>query len=358
MDAGRPVRVGIVGCGAFGRSAYVQNVADHPDVLLAALCDVDVERAEAAAREHADARGLTPRPAIYADYREMIDRERLDAVMIGTLANVRPAVALAALNAGAHVLGAKPMAFSMAEAETMFQAAERAGRLLIAGYNFRFRDDAQAMHRFIRDGGVGRPMFARAWSHESGVPTLGPHYVKAVSGGGALASTGVHVIDLAVWYLGCPKLLSVEGHVGSRFHGLPSLHPRLEKVREAYDVEDLATGYAQFADGVTMSMESVWLAPRPVNDKGVDVWGDRGYASLSPLRLMSWQDGDYADRTEAFRAGPDGDNPTLRNRREAHHFVDCVLGRAKPLITPEEMWTDQAIVEGIYAGRREFDLSP
>ena len=41
---------------------------------------------------------------------------------------------------------------------------------------------------------------------------------------------------------------------------------------------------------------------------------------------------------------------STRIRREVFHFIDCALGRATPLVTPEEMWTDQAIVDGIYAG--------
>lgn len=356
-NAKRPLRVGIVGCGSFGRKTYACGVAEHPGAVVAALCDIDRARAEALARELPEERRADRRPTTYEDYRRMIEKESLDVIMVGTLADVRPAVTLAALNAGAHVLAAKPMAPSLAGAEEMLRAAERAERLLMVGYNFRFRDDAQAVHRFIREGGLGRPLFARAWSHEASVPTWGPHYIRSLSGGGALASTAVHVIDLAVWFLDCPKLLSVEGHSLSRFAGLPSFPPKLEAVRETYDAEDLTSGYARFADGVTMSVEGMWLTPPQIDGKGVDVWGTGGYASLSPLRLLTWQDGDYADRTEEVApglAGPFRDDSSVRNRREVRHFLDCVLGKATPLITPQEMWTDQAVVEGIYAGNLSF----
>ncbi len=352
-----PLRVGIVGCGSFGRKTYAWGVAEHPGATVAALCDIDRGRAEAAARELSEERD-NPRPATYEDYRRMIEKEPLDVVMVGTLADVRPAVTLAALSAGAHVLAAKPMAPSLPGAEEMLRAAERAGRLLMVGYNFRFRDDAQVVHHFIREGGLGRPLFARAWSHEASVPTWGPHYVKSLSGGGSLASTAVHVIDLAVWFLGCPKLLTVEGHSLSRFAGLPSFPPRLEAVRETYDAEDLASGYARFADGVTLSVEGMWLTPPQIDGKGVEVWGTQGYASLSPLRLLTWRDGDYVDRTEEIApglAGPFRDDSRVRNRRDVHHFLDCVLGEATPLVTPQEMWTDQAIVDGIYAGHLSFN---
>jgi predicted dehydrogenase len=358
-DTKSPLRVGIVGCGSFGRKTYAYGVAEYPGAIVTALCDTDRARAEALARDLPEARGAPLRPAVYEDYRRMIGQEPLDIVMVGTLADVRLAVTLAALNAGAHVLAAKPMAPTLGEAEEMLRTAEQANRLLMVGYNFRFREDARIMNRFIREGGLGRPLFARAWSHEASVPTWGPHYIRALSGGGSLASTAVHVIDLAVWFLGCPPLLSVDGHARSRFADLPSLPPKLQAVQNTYDAEDLVSGYARFADGVTMSIEGMWLTPPQIDNKSVEVWGTEGYASLSPLRLLTWRDGDYADRTS--EGGLDSafqDDSSVRNRREVRHFLDCIVGEATPLITPQEMWTDQAIVEGIYAGRRTFDPSP
>ena len=283
----RALRVGVVGCGNFGRKAYVQNVAGSPDASLTALCDMDEARAEGVAREFSDDRHPESRPTVYTDYQQMIDRESLDIVMVATLGNVRPRVVIAALKGGAHVLAAKPMAPSLAEGEEMLETAKQADRLLMIGYNFRFRDDAQVVHRFIRDGGLGKPIFARAWSQASGVPAWGLHYIKSVSGGGSLANTGIHPLDLAVWFLGSPPLLSVEGEVRSRFADLPTLPPELESIQNNYDVEDLVTGYARFANGATLSVESMWLAPPQIRNHGVNVWGTQGYASLVPLRLLT-----------------------------------------------------------------------
>ena len=89
----------MVGCGGFGRGAYVNNVAENPDASLVALCDVDIEQAEAAAREVFDEQCIKPRPALYTDYKAMIDQESLNVVMVGTMADVRPRVAIYALNA-------------------------------------------------------------------------------------------------------------------------------------------------------------------------------------------------------------------------------------------------------------------
>lgn len=351
-DKSHPLRVGVVGCGAFGRSAYLNNVAENPDASLVALCDIDLAQAEAAAHEVFDNRGIKPRPACYADYKAMIDQESLDVVMVGTMADVRPRVAIYALNAGAHVLAAKPMAPSLAEAEAMLQTAKKAEKILMVGYNFRFRDDAQIAHRFIRDGGIGAPRFARAWSFAPSVPIRGSHD-KTKSGGGSLARTGIHALDLAIWFLGNPPLVSVHGQAVSRFAELPTLPSELEPLRGNYDDPDLVSGYVSFADGVTLSIESMWLAPPQVSDHGVEVWGTQGYASVAPLQLLIWQAGNYLNVTEQVAPGVANtfrDHSSNRLRREVFHFIDCVLGRATPLITPEEMWTNQAIVDGIYDG--------
>ena len=356
-NGSRPLRVGVVGCGSFGRHAYSDNVVDHSDANLTAVCDVDLERAETVARELFDIHPQRPRAATYTDYQEMFDKESLDVVMVGTMADIRPTVTIAALSSGAHVLAAKPMAPSLADAESMLQAAERADRMLMVGYNFRFRKDAQAVHKFIRSGGLGTPRFARTWIHAGSVPVWGPHYIKSRSGGGSLASTGVHTMDLGVWFLGCPPLLSVEGRASARFGELPTLPSDLAAVRDTYDVEDLVSGYVTFADDVTLSVESMWLAPPKTRDNGVDVWGTEGYASLSPFQLLTWRDGDYVDVTEEVAPGIADtfeDNPRVRTRTEALHFIDCALGKTSPLITPKEMWTDQAIVDGIYAGGRSY----
>ena len=349
-----PLRAGIVGCGHWARDAYLPNLIACREVDLMALCDADESRAEDLAGAYAADRGFSPQ--VYADCEPMFEEENLDLVLVSTLANVRPAICVAALRAGVHVLAAKPMAPTLTEAEEMLRAAEEAERILMVGYNYRFRDDAQVVHRFIRDGGLGRPLFARAWIYAPGVPSYAPHYVNSLSGGGALASTGVHPLDLAVWFLGCPKLLSVEGRACSRFADLSPLPPDLEAIRAEYDTDDLVTGYVRFADGIGLTTESLWLAPPLTHFLGVEVWGSTGYASLSPFRLLSWRDGDYVDRTEETAPGLAASfrDTEVRMQRELLHFVDCVRGRTTPLITSGEMWTDQAIVEGLYAGGRVF----
>jgi len=350
-----PLRLGIVGCGHWARDAYLPNLVDCAQVTVTALCDRDESRAAALADGFAE--GGSPWATVHSDYRRMFDSESMDLVLVSTLAHVRPEITITALEAGVHVLAAKPMALSLADGERMLEAAAAAGRILLVGYNYRFRDDARVVHQFVRDGGIGEPRYARAWVHAPGVPSYAPHYVNSLSGGGALASTGIHPLDLAVWLMGCPPLLSAEGQAHSRFTGLGPLPPDLEAIRDEYETDDLVSGYVRFADGLTLTTESSWMAPGPIQGSGVEVWGTKGYASIGPLRLLSWGDGDYVDRTEEIAPGLASSfkDTEVRLQRELMHFIDCVLGREEPLIVPREMWTVQAILEGLYGGRRDYD---
>ena len=341
------IRVGVIGCGSFGRNAYMRNVLSHGEADVVALCDVNAASVEKAFEDYYPEE-TSGRPNVYDDYRDLLREEAIDVAMVGTMADIRPDVTVAALQRGAHVLAAKPMAFTLPDAERMIDEARAADRHFMVGYNFRFRADATAMHAFIAGGGMGRPMFARAGSHEASVPTWGPHYIRAQSGGGSLASTAVHVIDLAVWFLGSPELEAATGQIQARFHDLPSYPEKLEKVRSTYDTEDVVSGHVSFKSGQSMTVEGMWLAPEVVNKKGVDVWGTAGYASLEPFRLMSWKDGDYVDRTEEFLPSEFTDDSSQRTTKEVHHFIDCCLGKTTPLVTFDEMWTDQAIVDRIY----------
>ncbi len=354
MSSNVPVRVGQIGCGHWASSSWLPYIASCPDAEITALCDLDLGRARQLSEEFFGDIPEDSRPRIYDDYHKMIADGSLDMVIAGTLAGARPPMTIAALEAGLPVLAAKPMAPNLADAEAMLEAAEKSGTLLMVGYNYRFRDDARVVHKFIDDGGIGKPLFARAWAHSPGIPSYAPHYKRSVSGGGALASTGVHPLDLAVWFLGCPNLVSVDGVSSAHFDEFDSLPEELEHIRGECDIDLLVSGLARFDDGTTLATESVWMSA--TNGTGVEVWGTRGRASMVPLELHSWEAGAFVDKTEEVAPGLAASfkDTRVRMEREVHHFVDCVLGRCQPLVTHKEMWTDQAIMDALYTGGRSF----
>src|SRR5437660_11981364 len=115
----RRYRIGVIGLGGMGRN-HAEACRAEADVDLVAGCDV-VEAARVAWGEKFGVRGL------YADYREMLDREKLDLVIISTHAPDHPAPTIAAAERGVNVFCEKPLAATLAQADAMVDACDKAG---------------------------------------------------------------------------------------------------------------------------------------------------------------------------------------------------------------------------------------
>src|SRR5690606_32704925 len=126
--------------------------------------------------------------------------DEIDAVSVALPNAMHAPVAIAAMEAGKHVLCEKPMAMSVREAEEMAEVARRTGRTFMMHFNFRFTDEVRWLQRYIAGGNLGRIYYARTgWLRRRGIPGLGGWFTtKALSGGGPLIDLGVHRLDLTL----------------------------------------------------------------------------------------------------------------------------------------------------------------
>ncbi len=137
---GTPLRVGVVGCGLVAQVMHLHYLRELPELFeVAALCDVSDELREQCA-------GDSHVKFTCADWRDVL-KQPLDAILILTSGSHAP-IAIAAAEAGLHLLVEKPMCFSVAEGHAMIAAAERAGRVLMVAYNKRYDP---AYRRFAED---------------------------------------------------------------------------------------------------------------------------------------------------------------------------------------------------------------
>ncbi len=135
-----PLRVGVVGCGLVAQVMHLHYLRELPELYeIAALCDVSDEPRERCARDYHVKFAC-------ADWRDLL-KQPLDALLILTSGSHAP-IAIAAAEAGLHVLAEKPMCFSVAEGHAMIAAADRAGRVLMVAYNKRYDP---AYQRFAED---------------------------------------------------------------------------------------------------------------------------------------------------------------------------------------------------------------
>ena len=205
------VGVAIVGCGLIGR----KRLEALPEgVRLVACADPDLERAHALAHGRKDV-------FVSARWEEAVARAGADVVVVATTNDALAPVAIGALSAGKHVLVEKPAGRSLAEVESVIDAARRAGRLVRVGFNHRYHPSLQQAKTLVDAGDAGPLMFVRGrYGHGGRVGYEREWRADPVkSGGGELIDQGVHLIDLAGWFLG--SFSDVQGVADTFFWPMP-----------------------------------------------------------------------------------------------------------------------------------------
>jgi len=334
--------VAVIGCGVQGR-VHLTAYRALDEVEVVAVCDLDRARLETAQREFAVPHGFT-------DYRDLLASAPVDLVSICAMPVTHREMTVAALEAGAHVLCEKPMAMNAAEAEEMVATARRRGRWLSVGYNLRFSDAAQFARRFVDEGRLGTPQYARVYALANDIPWWGKHYHRAISGGGVLASTAVHVLDLTLWILGTPRPVTATATMLTRFPERRGSTAPSPEAAALYDVEDFVSGHIRLANGVALTLEAAWAYDSPLQtDYGFDLTGSRARLRLDPLLVVEERDGAPVEVTPAEI--PPSDWP-LSVKRELADVVAAVREGRPPLVTGEQALVVQQLTDALYESAR------
>ena len=335
----RTVRVGVVGAGSIARASHVPNYAQVPGVKLAAICDVDEQRAQALAGEF-------DIPKVLTDYKKLL-KEDLDAISICAPNVYHAPVALEAFGRGIHVLCEKPMATTAKDAQAMVDAARKAKRILMVAHQGRFRNESQTLTKFVDAGRLGDVFYARAgYLRRRGIPGAGSWFTtKALAGGGALIDIGVHALDLVLWFMGFPKPVTV---LGTTQQSVTDVRKALggwgtPNLKGVIDVEDFAAGFVRFANGATLLLEASWHANIVESRMVFELVGTKGGAKLNPLTIATEDRGVTVDVTP--QVPKDRESAYLR---EVRHFVDCVRRGRRPLITGDQGLVVTSILEAVY----------
>lgn len=184
--------VAIVGCGLIGQ----KRARVLPAGSLRVACDVDAKRAANMAASY-DAESAT-------DWRAVIARDDVDIVIVATSHDVLAAITAAAAGQGKHVLVEKPAARRAAELDAVRAAVERTGALVRVGFNHRYHRAFRDARAIVDAGALGELTHVRARYGHGG--RLGYEkewrFIPEISGGGEAIDQGMHLVDLARWFLG------------------------------------------------------------------------------------------------------------------------------------------------------------
>jgi predicted dehydrogenase len=321
---------------------------------VVAIADVNAEAARKAAAEW----GV---PDTYGDVAEMLASD-VDAVSIIVPNKFHAPLAVQALEAGKHVFCEKPPALNAAEVEDMIAAAKKAGKTLQFNFNNRARPESRAMMEYIRNGEVGTINSAQSqWIRRNGIPGFGGWFTnKELSGGGPLIDL-LHMIDLALHFMGYPEPDHVVGRTFDDFITNPDFKGPWgipDNKEGKTDVEAAAHGFVTFKTGQVLSLRTSWAEMNEREVVSVVLQGTRAGGKVERLFRVDGFDETFIDSCELYTSehGRQVNRSVITEECEdmgrigsAANFVEALEGRADPLSTMEEGLVLMRIIDAVFA---------
>jgi len=347
----KKINIGVIGLGGISYGHIPTYVKDER-VNLAAVCDVDESwlkyRSNELGTEFAS-----------PDYREIVNNKNIDAVSVCLPNKFHCEVTVAALEAGKHVLCEKPMAVNAREAQMMHDASVKSGKKLMIRQNQRFEAGSALMKKQIDAGVFGDIYFIRTgWQRALGAMpsplnkrTDGSFYSRnwfneKSESGGVLRDLGCHLLDLAMFLVGFPKLKNVSCSMYRKFVADGMTKTDLKKYK--FDSEDLAAAHMKFENGMSLEMEVSFGAYVGAHTVFTDLYGTKAGASRrdGTIKFFRGIEGAYTSETVMENLCAEKDS--------IEAFIDCVVNDTEPPVTSAQGVEIIKLLDALYESAGEI----
>jgi len=342
-----PLKVGVIGVGGIARTHFPGwKASEHAE--LYAFADPVAPVLERVAAEN----DITK---TYAKPEDLINDPDVDIIDICTPSAYHAPLAIAALNAGKHVISEKPLAPTPEAINEMIEARDKSGKMLMTAQHFRFQNDTQALKRQLDTGVLGDIYHARSWMLRRNWLPTGPGFIyKKNSGGGPCIDIGVHILDLTLWMMNHPKPVAVSGITQDKLAKLPGAYSGwgLNPVPQDMDVEEFAAAMVRFENGASLILEVSWLLNHQTTGEDMRMWlyGTGGGIEW-PANLLLQSDNE-TKRTLDVQLGKVGQGMEA-HAAECVAFADAIAN-GKPSPVPAENSLDvQTILNGLYESAKQ-----
>lgn len=342
------VGFGVVGLG-MGQT-HCRDITDAQGARLVAVCDVDESRLNPVAEKYQARK--------FARYEEMLRDSEIDVVNVCTYSGMHADMAIAAMEAGKHVISEKPADVSLAKIDAMIAASKRTGRKLQVIFQERFMPVNRKIKEAIEAGRLGRLIGChgdlRWWRAQSYYDSSADHWrgTWRWDGGGSLMNQGIHTMDLIQWFMG--PVASVFGVIGVYTHKV--------------ETEDKAAAVLQFESGAIGTINTMTCA-YPGLATELFVQGERGSIEKSDSNIRTWRiqaetkEAEEAEQAEALaQFGPKEKGASLSSdpnalpfrghRAQVEDMVNAIREGRPPTITGESARNAVAINLAIYESAR------
>jgi myo-inositol 2-dehydrogenase/D-chiro-inositol 1-dehydrogenase len=340
-----PLRFGLIGYGACG-SHHARAIGSVQGVSLTAVCARSAERRRQAEADH-------PRARLYADYRQMLAEEQLDAVSVVLPSDLHYEVGRAVLESGRHLLLEKPMALNVADCDRLVELARAGGLLLAVGHELRLSSLWGEVKKRIEAGAIGEPLYAliELWRRPYRLGSGGWRYAIDRVGSWILEEP-IHFFDLARWYFaGLGEPVSVFARANGKQAGHPELHDNFSAIlsfpegRYAVVTQTLAGWEHHQTAKITGTEGALWARWSGAMDRTFEptfglqsLQGDR--LTDVPIEKKSGEVYELVEEIDAFaRAIRDGTPPACTGEDGRWSVAICLraeqsLVEGRPVLLP------------------------
>ncbi|YCM44876.1 Gfo/Idh/MocA family oxidoreductase [Verrucomicrobiaceae bacterium 227] len=346
------VKIGVIGAGGMLQYHHAGFVQAGGEII--AVADLAPGAAAAAAEKY----GI---PSAYTSVEEMLESAVLDAVSIIVPNKFHASLAIQCLKAGKHVFCEKPPALSAAEVEEMIEVADSMGKTLMFNFNNRARPESREMMAAIAAGKVGTINSAQAkWIRRTGIPGFGGWFTtKALSGGGPVIDL-LHMIDLAMYFMGYPEPKNVLAQTYDTFMGDSGFKGPWgipDNADGVTDVEAAAHGFVTFETGQSLFLQVSWAEMIKREEVSVVFQGTKAGGKVERLFGTDGLDETAIDSCELYvQENGESVNRTIVTDEcedmgrinSAANFVEAIEGKAEALNTPQQALKLMKIIDALY----------
>ena len=337
----KQLKVGVIGVGGIAGSHFPGwNASTNAEMV--AFADPVAPVLERVAKEH----GITK---TYAKPEDLIADPDIDIIDICTPSAYHAPLAIAALNAGKHVICEKPLAPTPADINAMIEARDKAGKYLMTAQHFRFQTDTMALKKEIETGSLGDVYHARSWMLRRNWLPVRPGFIyKKNSGGGPCIDIGVHILDLTLWMMGHPKPVAVSGVTQDKLSRVPGAFSAWGgDIPQDMDVEEFASAFVRFDNGATLILEVSWMLHHQTQTEDMQMWlyGTQSGSHWPSNKILTANN--TTKRTADIQLAPVGSGMEP-HAAECVAFAQAIADGAPSPVPAEQSRDVQLILNGLY----------
>jgi predicted dehydrogenase len=327
------IGVGIIGSG-FVAEIHAEAFRRVPAARVVGVASPTKGKAQALAGRH----GI---PQAFTDYRRLLELDDVHVVTLCLPNDLHCEAAVAAAQAGKHVICEKPLCVSLAEADRMIDACRTAGVKLMYAEELCFTPKYVRAKQLVDEGALGKVYLVKQSEKHNG-PHAEWFWDVERSGGGVALDMGCHAVEFFRWILGKPKAASVLAHMGTYSHA------------ERTQGDDHALLIVAFEGGAVGLAEESWAKPGGMDDRA-EIHGTRGVTYADLLHGNALETFSEVGYGYAVEKAPDTRGWTFTMfeelwnygfPQEMEHFINCVRDDQQPLETGED---GKAVLEILYA---------